>query len=413
MKTIRFCVLFVAVLVWTNAGRAEDALRFVAWKYGMAGQDEFYRDLAREFERAHPGRRIRIELGDWQTAHPSIQRWAGQGGGPDLATMPDVWLAEFAPVLERYTAQLPQSFLARFQPVMLDRAKYPGGVPGLVWAASTKALFYRTDLFQHAGLKPPASWDELVSAARKLNHPPEMAGLSMPGARELDTADSFYFLLWSLGGEIIDASGRVRLDSPAGLKALRLYRDLAIRYKVKPGNLLACNKQCAEDIFARGEAAMVQAGPWGVRAFRSSPAHPPFAVVPLPPAGTPITQLVTDHLVLFRSSRLKPAALEFIRFAYGTEWRRRWARLGMVPELKEVAEDPFFRDDPAWRVFISVLPRSRWIPLMRWEPMDRAFRDTLARVLAGALAPEPAIKELSATLERLARQSTPAAQGRE
>ena len=86
-------------------------LRFVAWKYGMAGQDEFYHDLSRKFERTHPNRRIHIELGDWRNAHDSLQSWSEKGGGPDVAIIPDVWLAEFAPSLERYAAQLSQDFL--------------------------------------------------------------------------------------------------------------------------------------------------------------------------------------------------------------------------------------------------------------------------------------------------------------
>ena len=67
--------------------------------------------------------------------------------------------------------------------------------------------------------------------------------------------------------------------------------------------------------------------------------------------------------------------------------------MGMLPELRDVAADPFFQNDPYWRVFLSVLPRSRWIPIRRWEPMDRAMRDALAEVAAGRLEPEQALEE--------------------
>jgi hypothetical protein len=55
---------------------------------------------------------------------------------------------------------------------------------------------------------------------------------------------------------------------------------------------------------------------------------------------------VTDHLVLFRKSPRKREALEFARFAFQPAWRLRWARLGMLPELAEVASDGFFTRDP-------------------------------------------------------------------
>ena len=138
----------------------------------------------------------------------------------------------------------------------------------------------------------------------------------MPGARALDTADNFYFLLWSNGGALYGRDGRAALDTPEALEALRFYRDLALRNKVTEANLAGCDKQCAEDLFARGGAAMVAAGPWGIRAFQSAPRPVPFGVAPLPAKRERITQLVTDHLVMFRSSPAKAAALDFIRFAY-------------------------------------------------------------------------------------------------
>lgn len=399
-----FLALLLLVGCFAPATSADQTIRLAVWKYGMAGQEEYYRDLAREFEKAYPGRHVRIELGDWAQAHGRLKRWIVQRDGPDLAIIPDVWLAEFAPALERYADQLSPQFLSRFQSVMLERSRYGGSVLGLVWAASTKALFYRTDLFQEAGLTPPTTWEELLAAAQKLNQPPNRCGLAMPGAQALDTADNFYFFLWSNGGQLFGKDGRVGIDSPEALEALNFYRDLAVRHKVTQPNLLSCDKQCAEDIFARGEAAMIETGPWAIRAFASAPASPPFAVVPLPKRKEQITQLVTDHLVLFRNSQRKIAALDFVRFAYQRDWRMRWARMGMIPELKEVADDPFFTRDPAWRVFISELPRSRWIPLMRWEPIDRAITHMLAQVASGQAEPAVALRELSHRLEALAKK---------
>ena len=109
------------------------------WKYGMAGQDLYYRDLAREYGKTYPGGRERPNRSDPEReAHGLLERWARDGNAPDLSMMPDVWLAEFAPLLERYAAQLPREFLGRFEPVMLERSRYQGAMLGLVWAASTE-----------------------------------------------------------------------------------------------------------------------------------------------------------------------------------------------------------------------------------------------------------------------------------
>ena len=194
------------------ASRPASELRFVAWRYHLVGQEEYYRDLAQAFERAHPGKRIVVELNDWTLAHDRVRHWISEGQGPDLTIVPDVWLAEFAPGLDAYVGKLPVSFLGDFSPIMLERSRLQGQIQGLVWAASTKALFYRTDLFNRAGIRPPSNWQELQVAAQKLNRPPEVYGLAVPGAPQLDTADNFYFFLWSDGGQLFTPSWQASLE---------------------------------------------------------------------------------------------------------------------------------------------------------------------------------------------------------
>jgi ABC-type glycerol-3-phosphate transport system substrate-binding protein len=408
-STLGFFIRLIAVFLlgcWSGnflfaADKPVSELRFVAWKYHLVGQDEYYRDLAQAFEHAHPGKRIVVELKEWAVAHDMIQRWISEGQGPDLTIVPDVWLAEFAPRLDAYVGRLPATFLGDFTPIMLERSRFQGQVPGLIWAASTKALFYRTDLFERAGIRPPSDWRELLVAAQRLNRPPDVYGLAVPGAPELDTADNFYFFLWSNGGQLFTAHGRPALNSPEAVESLIFLRDLVRKFRVTEPNVVECDRPCAEDLFARGKAAMVETGPWLIRTISAQAKPVPFSVVPLPRNKEPATQLVTDHLVLLRSSRRKSEALEFIKFAYQPSWRLRWARLGVVPELKAVENDKFFRDDPVWRVFISQLSQARWIPLMKWQPVDRAIRDMLGEVLAGRAEPPEALNSLAKQIQIL------------
>jgi ABC-type glycerol-3-phosphate transport system substrate-binding protein len=284
---------------------------------------------------------------------------------------------------------------------MLDRSRFQGQVLGLIWAASTKALFYRTDLFDRAGIRPPSNWRELLVAAQKLSQPPDVYGLAVPGAPAADTADNFYFFLWSDGGQLFTPQGRPALNSPEAVESLTFFRDLVRRYRVTEPAVVRCDRPCAEDLFARGKAAMVETGPWLIRTISAQATPVPFSVVPLPRNKEAVTQLVTDHLVLLKSSRRESEALEFIKFAYQPSWRLRWARLGMVPELKVVENDKFFRDDPVWRVFISRLGQARWVPLMKWEPVDRAIRDTIGEVLGGQAEPREALESLSEEIQNL------------
>jgi len=409
-RTVEFFTGFIAVSLLVGcrpgeflfaADKPVSELRLVAWKYHLVGQEEYYRDLAQAFGDTHPGHKVVVELREWTAAHDQIQHWISEGRGPDLTIAPDVWLAEFGAGLDAYVSRLPAAFLDDFNPIMLERSRFKGQVPGLVWAASTKALFYRTDLFTRAGILPPTDWRELLVAAQRLNQPPGICGLAVPGAPELDTADNFYFFLWSNGGQLFTPHGSPALNSPEAVESLIFLRDLVRKYRVTEPDVVKCDRPCAEDLFARGKAAMVETGPWFMRTIAAQAKPVPFSVVPLPRNKEAATQLVTDHLVLLRSSRRKSEALEFIKFAYQPSWRLRWARLGMVPELKAVEKDKFFRDDPVWPVFISQLSQARWIPLLKWEPIDRAVRERLEEVLAGRMEPQEALQSLSKQIQIL------------
>src|SRR5208282_3935745 len=89
------------------ASRPVPELRFVAWRYHLVGQEEYYRDLAQAFEQSRPRIRIVVELKEWAVAHDMIQHWISEGQGPDLTVVPDAWLAEFAPQLDAYVWRLP------------------------------------------------------------------------------------------------------------------------------------------------------------------------------------------------------------------------------------------------------------------------------------------------------------------
>lgn len=385
-------------------GEIQSTVNVVVWKYHLVGQEEYYRALAQGYERAHPGHHVVIHLEDWNSAHDHLREWIKSGNGPDLTIVPDVWLSEFASGLDPYPDVLPASFLRRFNPTMLDRSRLNGRDLGLVWAASTKVLFYRTDLFHNAGLTPPSTWRQLLIAAQTLSRPRETYSLAIPGASALDTADNFYFFLWSDGGRLVGDNGRSSLDSPQAVESLNFLRDLALKYQVTEPNPESCDRPCAEELFANGKAAMVETGPWLIQTIAAKPHPVPFAVTPLPSNRERATQLVTDHLVLLTSSPHKQEALQFVQFAYQPSWRMRWARLGMVPELKSVEQSAMFTSDPVWRVFVDGLQDARWIPIVKWQPIDLAISQTVCAVLAGRSTPANALDALSKRVDQLLAQ---------
>ncbi|MGC9320113.1 MAG: ABC transporter substrate-binding protein [Armatimonadota bacterium] len=395
----------VLVLAASTVYAAE--ITFQAWNYHMPGEREFYDGLIADFEASHPGDSVRFQFGEWEGAHEKIAQWLESQTGPDLVVAPDMWIAEFADDLVPYVDDLPAELKAEFFEVLLNKATYRGHTYGLVWATSTKALFYRTDLFEKAGLAgPPRDWDELLECARRLHHWDSPYGLGIPVKPTYESTDNWYFFFWSAGGEFFNEDGRAAVNSPIGVASLKFYRDLARRHHVTQPEPTSWSRKETRQYFIQGKVAMHANGPWVVADIHSKNPDLQYAVAPLPvaPDRPPFeprrtTQVITDHLMMPAHCRQPELALEFIEFAYQDRYRQQFCELGMVPEKRSVAESGFFQNDPDWKIFVDIIPDGKFIPLMRWEPIELAAQQMLYKVFTGRQDVRSALDELAAVMD--------------
>jgi multiple sugar transport system substrate-binding protein len=395
----------LAVLCAGTATAQDDALWMQAWSYDVPGEVEYCEDLAKQFAASPGGGPVRITMEKWDHAHETIAEWAKAGKGPDLVVVPDIWLAEFAESIEPLDRFVASKLKGDFQPVLYNKGIYKGTLLGLVWATSTKALFYRKDLFRKAGLEPPKTWDEQLKAAIKLNNPPEVYGLGLPGSREYETDDNFFFYLWSAGGEFFDGQGKCVINSEAGVKALQFYVDLANKYHVTQPELTTWSRKGTRGLLEQGRLAMFATGPWGVEQMRKNAPGVEFGVVPLPVDKQPVTQIITDHLVLLKHSERKDLAGRFVNFAYQDAYRLAYAKLGLLPEKTSVAADPYFQKDPEWKVFIDVIEHGHTIPLIAWEKVGIAIREAMYEALSARKTPQAALDDAAKVIDAIRAES--------
>lgn len=403
----KLLLALVTIAAVVSPARGQDcSISAVFWRYNMPGQEDFYRDLAAGFSKAYPGCRVDVSLEEWTTAHAKLARWAGGEPAPDITVAPDVWLSEFRPALWLYPKELDQAFLDKFDSRILARAQTHGQLLGLPWACSTKALFVRSDLLKSAGLNMPKTWDQLLQAALAIKKTSGLPGIAIPGAPALDSADNFYIFLWTNGAELRSGNGHGIVGEKA-YEAISFYRDLALKDKVTQSSLLQDDRPAVEKLFLEGKVGMVFSGPWLIQLIAEKNPKLSYRVVPFPQRSNAATQLVTDHLVVLSVSHKREAALRFIQFAYQTEWRKRWAKLGMVPELRTVLSDPEIRDNAVWSPFLTDLPDAHWVPMVPWEEADRSIRQSLSELLAGQKTGESALRDMNVVLQRVEGGSKP------
>lgn len=159
------------------------------------------------------------------------------------------WLFDVTPLLETPEMDKPDFFEAT-----LSLYKGGEGTYGIPLVTEREILYYRTDLFEAAGIKVPTTLDELWAAAEALTDTD--AGIYGIVSRGLTAAavTQFSGYLYSMGGDFLDAEGNANIATPEAIKAFKFYGDI-LREFGPPGVTSMHWQQCAA-LYASGKVAM-------------------------------------------------------------------------------------------------------------------------------------------------------------
>lgn len=150
-----------------------------------------------------------------------------------------------------------------FLPLLLDlycKAVGPDGKVhyyGVPEDGDVHILYYRTDLFEKAGLKPPSTWDEYIEIAKKLTDPKRgIYGTVLMLQRGYEGfLGHFIARFGAYGGKWFDEKMRPMINSTAAVKAvLNLVKVLPY---CPPGVLSYTYTESMRD-FIKGKAAMAE-----------------------------------------------------------------------------------------------------------------------------------------------------------
>lgn len=160
----------------------------------------------------------------------------------------------------------------------MDASTYQGKLYGLQPVTNTLGLFYNKDMLDKAGVKPPTTWAELKSAAKKLTSG-RRYGIAFAAPATYEGTWQFLPFMWSNGGDEKD------IATPRTAQALQLWVDL-----VKDGSasksVVSWAQADADDQFAAGNAAMMINGPWQFPVLdKKTSLHYDVVQIPVPKAA--------------------------------------------------------------------------------------------------------------------------------
>lgn len=249
---------------------------------------------------------------------------------------------------------------------LLKSATVDGKVYGLPWFIGIRALYYRTDVFEELGLKPPTTIENLTSAAREIRKKkPELYGVAVGGEYTFGALP----FVWDAGGDIES------LDSPEARKGVQAYTDLLSDDNCPPQTCASLTGGKTVELFASGKAAMGILGNFSRSAVDAGAAAGKYAVVPLPGAKEgAIAPAFSggNNLGVMKSSKHRSLAVKFLQLLGGKAYQTKmYEAMGNLPTLTS-ARDELAAKDSFLKPFLdTVAAGTRFVPIdPAWVKID-------------------------------------------
>ena len=354
--------------------------------------------MAEEFEAANPDIDIVIEDVAWGNLQQRLTTDIAGGTAPDISIIGTRWLVDFVEndIVEPLGQYMDDEFKGRFIDTFMGPSTIDGEIYGLPVAASARAMYYNKGLLEQAGVgEPPATWDELVAAAEKVNAlGDDIHGFGLQGGGDTETDAYWYYALWTHGGDIIDENGQSGIGSDAAIAATNRYKSLIDAGLTQPG-VTNYNRQDVESMLKQGKVGMILSGPWLRGQMKDEAPDVDYGIAAIPADAAQATYGVTDSIVMFADSEVKAEAWKFLaEAAFSEKWRAEFSQKeGFLPVFKSVAENEHFAGDPELKAFTDMLPYAKFAPLIaNWQEVADTTKAALQQVYTGDASVDDAMK---------------------
>src|ERR1700752_230552 len=345
-------------------------------------------------------------------------------GAYDLIMLDDPWFPRFAheqvltdltPLLQKHGQSGPEGDLIQTSLALCRPPYQTGAVFALPYVGNSQLFFYRKDLFEKYLMKPPATWNDVRTAAKTIQEK-ESAGANgehvygyvMRAAQGNAAVADFMPIFWAFGGEMFDANGKPTVNSPEGIAALEFMLELG---KYSPPGYPSFN---ADDVGAhllQGTAAMSINWPAWISSF-GDPSKSKVIVkmefTTLPGAQKSGQAEIGNWLIAIpRDSLNGDQAIEFLVWATSAEQMKRSAQRGNPPTRKSLFQDPeLVAKNPAYPAQLRSLESSRPRPRTPyWNEIENAFGIFLSKANSGELSPADAMNQANAEIEKILQRA--------
>ena len=342
----------------------------------------YWEQLIKSFQDSNPSITVKLETQSWDDIENVVRTKVQSRQAPDILEL-DASAVGYGKegLLYRADEIVSPAVLGDIQNTFLDGGKVEGTGYGVPSVASTRALFYNTDLLARAGVtSPPKTWDELLSAASKVSALGDgVSGYGLPlGSEEAQAEMSIW--LYGAGGDWSDGD-KITVDTPQALAAATFMRTLIDR-RATQANPGATDRTPLINAFIQGKIGMIEGLPPVVGQIKAKNPGLKWAVAPSPTKdGTPSTLGVADYFVSFKNDGTKQQAIRaFLDFFYRADNYVTFNNNeGFLPATKSGATS---LSDQYLTGFLTTLPNAKFYPSSNpaWKVTQGALKSQAGQI---------------------------------
>lgn len=361
--------------------------------------------VVKEFEAQNPN--IRLNLVEGPAASNLIEDLYTSsfllGDSPyDLVVMDVVWLPKFAAAgwLLDITDQVPAEELADVFPADLEGGKYEERLYRLPFRTDAGLLYYRTDLLEQAGLQPPETFEDLLTASKTVQDAGGAQwGYVWQGRQYEGLVAMFMEVLSGAGGFWVNPETlEVGLDRPETLQAIEFLRN-TITEGVSPSGVTTYQEDQARILFQSGNVVFMRNWPYAYPLGNAdgSAIQGKFAIKPMVHAAGQDGAgcLGGWGLGISHTTQHPEEALQVVRF-FASEQGQKLTALenGHLPTRRSLYNDPdIVAKYPYYPELLQVLERGVLRPpVAQYAQASDILQRYLSSALTNRMTPEDAMR---------------------
>jgi len=306
-----------------------------------------------------------------------------------------------------YFDYFPEDFYAGFW----EGTSWKGHPYGLPYDSVIQYMFYNKADFENAGIVDaegnasfPRTPDEWLADVKKLHNPPKLYGTGIQGKRHLSVVCEYLPILWAFKGQLYDSNYNVTLDSEAGLKSLKFYKELS-KYAPPGATTWTWDQVCTA--LQQHIVAMSMLWDENYGAMEDPTQSKVVGQIRYGPVPSytekPISHYGGSSLFIPASSKKKIAAYLFSQWATSKPVQLLGVGKGASPTRRSIYTIPILRKMyPSFVATDKAAPVTGWRPrIPEWDDMAEIMARELNAVLAANKDPEAALKVVATEIDKI------------